>query len=97
MLKGGGGKCWESVYTVVKGGTTSFHSLKKGCGARKVKLYMPPSHFEAPLPVINDQSLRGLPFSTYAPRGGLGGGGGSSLLYIAYYTCTCKKEVGGSR
>ena len=37
--------------------------------------------------------LRGLPFSTYAPRGG----GGVQLSYTLPLRITCKKGVRGSR
>ena len=42
---------------------------------------------------LRDWSLRGLPFSTYAPRGG----GWGQASYTFPLRITCKKEVGGSR
>ena len=42
------------------------------------------------------QYIRGLPFSTYAPRGGREGGGGQAS-YTFPLRITCKKGVGGSR
>ena len=53
LEKGGGGR-QKTVLVILKGGAKSFHSLKGGA----LKVFDPRfSHFVAPLPVINDQSL----------------------------------------